>query len=366
MASRVKNAIKKGASRLLYRNKDEAGNAPDGVESHSSNRNSLNSSGRKSQSRHRKSLSLLSRSSKTETKEGHEIRLPKPAAAPENTDGFQAHPAVQPLEADLEPKTPRLERQRPGIKLEDTDDQNTDGNVQGNEYFDGPSEQDARQYQAKPETANHTTHQNTRPANSPDAADLERRLSRLAVSQQESELPEINVSPLIPFDQVEQVDPTQAKLSRLAIGQEGPEKARTHIKPLSRESDVNLESNTSQEANINQNLEAIHARDAEFDRINEQVQTSTNGEANFHLENSLEFDRTIHNREPVVQEHIRPHVHTIYEPKRTVEIHRHEHRTLIQPIKDPNPTILPTQHWLQDDKTGELYRIPDELGKQLM
>jgi len=366
MAGRLKDAIKKRASRLLYRNKDEARNTSEGADSHSSNnRNGLKSSGRKSHSHHRKSLSLLSRSSKTETKEGHEVHQSKLTTAPEHTNGFQAHPAVQPLEADLEPKTPRLERQRPGIKLEDTDDQNTDGNAQGNEYFDSSSGQAAQQYKAKPENANHTTYQTARPANSPDAADLERRLSRLAVSQQESELPEIDIAPLTPFDHVEEIHPTQAKLSRLAIGQEGPEKAATHIKPLSQESDVNLESNTSQETNIKHNLEAIHPRDAEFDRINEEVRAGTNGEANFHLQNSVDFDRTVHNQEPVVHETIRPHVHTIYEPKRSLSIHHHEHRTLIQPIKDPNPTILPEQHWLQDDKTGEIYRIPDELGRQL-
>ncbi|KAL6923402.1 hypothetical protein ACHAPO_001568 [Fusarium lateritium] len=359
MAGRLKDAIKKRASRLLHRNKDEKRDTPEGADSQpSSNRNSLNSSSRKSQPRHRKSLSLLSRSSKTERQDSHDVH---------QTQASNVHPAIQPLEADLEPKTPRLERQRPGIKSEDADDQTADGNVQGKDYFDGISDQAARQDQPKQENANHTTHQDTRPANSPDAVELERRLSRLAVSRQESELPEIDIAPLTPFEYVQEVDTAQAKLSRLAIGQEGPEKASTHIEPLSQESDVNLEANTSQEAKAKHNLEAIHSRDAEFDRINEEVQASTNGEANFHLQNSLDFDRTVHqDREPVVQETIKPHVHTIYEPKRTLSIHHHEHRTLIQPIKDPNPTILPEQHWLQDDKTGEIYRIPDELGKQLM
>ncbi|CEI40791.1 hypothetical protein FVEN_g1512 [Fusarium venenatum] len=362
MAGRLKDAIKKRASRLLHRNKDEERDTPEGADSQpSSNRNSLNSLSRKSQPRHRKSLSLLSRSSKAEREDGHDVHQTQ---APENR--YDVHPAVQPLEADLEPKTPRLERQRPGIKSEDTDDQNADGNAQGKDYFDGASDEAARQDQPKQENANRTTHQNTSPANSPDAVELERRLSRLAVSRQELELPEIDVAPLTPFEYVQEVDTTQAKLSRLAIGQEGPEKASTHIEPLSQESDVNLESNASQEANIKHNLEAIHLRDAEFDRINKEVQAGTNGEANFHLQNSLDFDRTVHNQEPVVHESVRPHVHTIYEPKRTLSIHHHEHRTLIQPIKDPNPTILPEQHWLQDDRTGEIYRIPDELGKQLM
>ncbi|OBS19595.1 hypothetical protein FPOA_11320 [Fusarium poae] len=361
MAGRLKDAIKKRASRLLYRKKDEERGTPEGADSQlSSNRNSLNSSSRKSQPRHRKSLSLLSRSSKTEPKTAHD------AHQTQASESYEVHPAVLPLEADLEPKTPRLERQRPGIKSEDTDDQNTDGNAQGKDYFDGTSDE-AAQHQPQQEIANRVTHQSTRPANSPDAAELERRLSRLAVSQQESELPEIDVTPLTPFEYTQEVDATQSKLSRLAIGQEGPEKASTHIEPLSQESDVNLEANTSQEANIKHNLEAIHPRDAEFDRINKEVQAGTDGEANFHLQNSLDFDRTVHeDREAVVHETVRPHVHTIYEPKRTLSIHHHEHRTLIQPIKDPNPTILPEQHWLQDDKTGEMYRIPDELGKQLM
>jgi hypothetical protein len=54
-----------------------------------------------------------------------------------------------------------------------------------------------------------------------------------------------------------------------------------------------------------------------------------------------------------------------YRPNIQFIIHHHEHKTIIQPIKDPNPTILPEQHWLQDDKTGEIYMIPAELGKKL-
>ncbi|KAM0299775.1 hypothetical protein HYE67_005936 [Fusarium culmorum] len=362
MAGRLKDAIKKRASRLLHRNRDGAKDTPEGADSHpSNNRNSLNYSSRKSQPGHRKSLSLLSRSSKTEPKNCHVLHQTQ---APESTNGYQAHPAVQPLDADLQPKTPRLERQRPGIKSDDSDDQSTDGNAQGSDYFEGSSSQAAQHYQPKQEKANRPTHQSTRPANSPDAAELERRLSRLAVSRQGTELPEIDIAPLTPFEYVEKVDPVQAKPSRLAIGQDGPEKASTHIEPLSQESDVNLHSNASQE--VKHSLEAIHPRDAEFDRINKEVQAGTDGEANFHLQNSLDFDRTIHNQDPVVHESIRPHVHTIYEPKRTLSIHHHEHRRVIQPIKDPNPTILPDQHWLRDDTTGEFYRIPAELGKQLM
>ncbi|QPC72581.1 hypothetical protein HYE68_003333 [Fusarium pseudograminearum] len=361
MAGRLKDAIKR-ASRLLHRNKDEAKDTPEGADSHpSNNRNSLNSSSRKSHPGHRKSLSLLSRSSKTEPKNCHVLHQTQ---APESTNGYQAHPAVQPLDADLEPKTPRLERQRPGIKSDDSDDQSTDGNAQGNDYFEGSSSQAAHHYQPKQEKANRTTDQSTRPANSPDAAELERRLSRLAVSQQETELPEIDIAPLTPFEYVEEAGPVQAKPSRLAIGQDGPEKASTHLEPLFQESGVNLHSNTSQEATIERNLEAIDSRDAEFDRINKEVHAGTDGEANFHLQNSLDFDRTVHNQEPVVQEVVKPHIHTIYEPKRTLSIHHHEHRTMIQPIKDI--TILPDQHWLQDDTTGDLYRIPAELGKQLM
>ncbi|UZP45968.1 hypothetical protein NXS19_013780 [Fusarium pseudograminearum] len=338
MAGRLKDAIKKRASRLLHRNKDEAKDTPEGADSHpSNNRNSLNSSSRKSQPGHRKSLSLLSRSSKTEPKNGHVLHQTQ---APESTNGYQAHPAVQPLDADLEPKTPRLERQRPGIKSDDSDDQSTDGNAKGNDYFEGSSSQAAHHYQPKQEKANRTTDQSTRPANSPDAAELERRLSRLAVSQQETELPGIDIAPLTPFEYIEEVDPVPGEALAAC------NRARC------------------QEASIKHNLEAIYPRDAEFDRINKEVQAGTDGEANFHLQDSLDFDQTIHNQEPVVQEVVKPHIHTIYEPKRTLSIHHHEHRTIIQPIKDI--TILPDQHWLQDDTTGDFYRIPAELGKQLM
>ncbi|KAM0514110.1 hypothetical protein ACHAPE_007201 [Trichoderma viride] len=46
-------------------------------------------------------------------------------------------------------------------------------------------------------------------------------------------------------------------------------------------------------------------------------------------------DHTIHPRPAAVHEEITPHVHTIYEPTRTLSFHLHEHRTLVQPIVDP-------------------------------
>ncbi|CRK42782.1 hypothetical protein BN1708_008871 [Verticillium longisporum] len=77
------------------------------------------------------------------------------------------------------------------------------------------------------------------------------------------------------------------------------------------------------------------------------------------------FDHTVITRQPVTHEEIRPHVHTIYEQRRTRSIHYHEHRTLIQPIIDPDPIVLPEQHWAQDHRTGEIFKIPDALGRQL-
>ncbi|KAF5560077.1 hypothetical protein FPHYL_6811 [Fusarium phyllophilum] len=356
MAGRLKNAIKKRASRLFH-----GADTSEGSDSHSaSNRNSLTESSRNSQPRHRKSLSLLSRSSKAERRTGPEASQAQPTVGAQNTGDFLAHPAIQPLKADPTPRTPRLERPRPSLEPEDAT------GWSGDETAEDASYRKSQRYSTEPKHSQDTTYQTVRPNQAENTDDLETRLSRLTVSPNESTLPEIDIDPLTPFDLVEETNPTQARLSQLAIGEEGPEYAATHIKPLSQESDVNLQSNLSQEANIRQNLDAIHPRDAEFDRINEEVRACSNGEANFHLQNSLDFDRTVHNQEPVVHEHIRPHVHTIYEPKRTRSIHYHEHRTLIQPIKDPNPTILPEQHWLQDDKTGEIYRIPDELGKKLM
>ncbi|KAF5669018.1 hypothetical protein FHETE_5110 [Fusarium heterosporum] len=367
MASRLKNAIKKRASRLFHRDKDgtaheDSGSLP------SSNRNSLNAPSRTSQSRHRKSLSALSRSSKTDPHHGSEIPQTQAhsSTAEQHADDLRAHPAVQPLETDLTPRTPGLERPRPTFVSGDGIDSYDNGRTTGNEGPSMTSHLATQQHEAAQENVQPATSQSKRSSRSADVEDLEGRMSRMTVFHTPNELPEIDIDPLTPFELVDGVPPDQAKLSPLAIDQDGPEHASTHIKPLSQESDVNLESNVSQEANINHNLEAIHPRDAEFERINQEVSASANGESSFHLENSLNFDRTIHNQEPVVEEHIRPHVHTIYEPKRTLSIHHHEHRTLIQPIKDPNPTILPDQHWLQDDKTGEIYRIPAELGKKLM
>ncbi|KAF5608743.1 uncharacterized protein FSUBG_4412 [Fusarium subglutinans] len=356
MAGRLKNAIKKRASRLFH-----GAGTSDGSESHSaSNRDSLTESNRNPQPRHRKSLSLLSRSLKTERHNGPDASQVQPTVGDPNTDDFLAHPAIQPLKADPTPRTPRLERPRPSVEPEDAT------GCGGDETAEDASYRESQRYSTEPKHSQGTTYQTARPSQAENTDELEARLSRLTVSPNEPTLPEIDIDPLTPFDLDEDTNPAQTKLSQLAIGEEGPKHAATHIKPLSQESDVNLESNSSQEANIRQNLEAIHPRNAEFDRINEEVRAGTNNETNFHLQNSIDFDRTVHNQDPVVHEHIRPHVHTIYEPKRTRSIHYHEHRTLIQPIKDPNPTILPEQHWLQDDKTGEIYRIPDELGKKLM
>ncbi|KAF4334170.1 hypothetical protein FBEOM_11994 [Fusarium beomiforme] len=354
MAGRLKNAIKKRASRLFHR--DDAKTTSEDPESlPPSKRNSPSSANRNSESRHRKSLSLLSKASRTERRNSPEISQTQPSAGAQNTSDFLAHPAIEPLKTDPTPRTPRLERPRPSLEPEDA------AGLDDNETVENESLPKSQRFSVQPELPQGNAYQTARSNHLENTTEL----FRLTVPPHVSGLPEIDIDPLTPFDLVE-VDSTQARLSRLAIGQEGPEHAATHMKPLSQESDVNPESNSSQEVHVHRNLEAIHPRDAEFERINEEVRAGTNGEANFHLQNSLDFNRTVHNQEPVVHEHIRPHVHTIYEPKRTRSIHHYEHRTLIQPIKDTNPTILPEQHWLQDDKTGEIYRIPDELGKKLM
>ncbi|UNI22940.1 hypothetical protein JDV02_008783 [Purpureocillium takamizusanense] len=77
-------------------------------------------------------------------------------------------------------------------------------------------------------------------------------------------------------------------------------------------------------------------------------------------------DVTTHVRPAVVEEHIRPHVHTIYEPTRTRSIHIHEHKYLIQPIKDPQPTTIQEQHWLWDPNGGQMQRISLDVGQRLM
>lgn len=89
----------------------------------------------------------------------------------------------------------------------------------------------------------------------------------------------------------------------------------------------------------------------EFDRVQEQP--------------DIYFDHVTHMRNEVTHEEIKPHLHTIYEPQRTVSYHYHEHRTVIQPIIDPEPKVLPEQHWAQDHRTGEIFKIPDELGRKL-
>lgn len=78
------------------------------------------------------------------------------------------------------------------------------------------------------------------------------------------------------------------------------------------------------------------------------------------------FDHEVHHRNAAVNEEIKPHVHTIYEPKRTRSIHYHEHRQVIQPISDPNPIVKPAAHWAEDHKTGEIFKIPDALGEQML
>uniref|UniRef100_A0A8H7N8G5 Uncharacterized protein n=1 Tax=Bionectria ochroleuca TaxID=29856 RepID=A0A8H7N8G5_BIOOC len=68
-------------------------------------------------------------------------------------------------------------------------------------------------------------------------------------------------------------------------------------------------------------------------------------------------DKTVHHRRPVVHEQIKPQKQTIIQPQRIRSVHFEEHRTLIQPIVDPNPVILPAQHWMMDSSTGALHKV---------
>lgn len=58
-----------------------------------------------------------------------------------------------------------------------------------------------------------------------------------------------------------------------------------------------------------------------------------------HGHHEVYIDHSVHARPAVIQQEIKPHIHTIYEPRRTRSIHVHEHRMLIQPIVDPASTI---------------------------
>lgn len=48
-------------------------------------------------------------------------------------------------------------------------------------------------------------------------------------------------------------------------------------------------------------------------------------------------DQVAHVEPAIVEEQIRPHVHTEFQVQRTRSIHIHEHRTIIQPIIEKAP-----------------------------
>lgn len=77
-----------------------------------------------------------------------------------------------------------------------------------------------------------------------------------------------------------------------------------------------------------------------------------------------DWDYTLHTRPPVIQQDIRPHVHTIYQPRRTRSIHYHEHRYIYQPIIDTDQHHLPEQHWIQDETTGRMFPITNNGQEQ--
>ncbi|KAH7275782.1 hypothetical protein FSOLCH5_005496 [Fusarium solani] len=273
MAGRLRS-IKKRASRLFHR--DHAPNLSEGAIPP----NNDSSADASVKPRHWKSLSLLSRKSKSDQTE------------PPPRDDFLAHPAVHPLAADPAPRTPRLERPKPGLDFASP--------------VENRSHHSSKASDASSRLAMQQTDRERRLSHSADPEDLHDRLSRPAITQE--------------------TDPPTTK-------------------HLLQDSDMTQE--------------------AQYELVNDQVLAATNDEAGFRLQNTVDIDHTVHPRTPVVHEQIKPHVHTIYEPKRTRSIHHHEHRTYIQPIADPDPTILPEQHWLQTE-TGEMYRIPDELGRKLM
>ena len=77
-----------------------------------------------------------------------------------------------------------------------------------------------------------------------------------------------------------------------------------------------------------------------------------------------DWDYTLHTRPPVIQQEVRPHVHTIYQPRRTRSIHYHEHRYIYQPIIDTGQHHLPEQHWVQDETTGRVFPITNNGQEQ--
>ncbi|KAF4464609.1 hypothetical protein FALBO_8561 [Fusarium albosuccineum] len=280
MAGRLKNAIKKRASRLFHG--DQAQNPPEGPIPSDSGSNANGTAGN-AKPRHRKSLSLLNRISRTDRESPTERDI--------NTSDSVAHPAIHPLAAGPAPRTPRLERPHPGLDSAPAAKHSSEGS------------------DASLRRASQLTERERKLSHSADADELHTRLSQLAIAREPGHPP-------------------------------------TELRPSTQDADT--------------------AEEAQYELVNDEVFRATNGDTDFHLQNTVDIDHAVHHRAPVIQEQIRPHVHTIYEPRRTRSIHHHEHRKLIQPIIDPNPTILPEQHWLQDEQTGELYRIPDELGEKLM
>ncbi|KAM5377312.1 hypothetical protein ACJZ2D_005131 [Fusarium nematophilum] len=153
-----------------------------------------------------------------------------------------------------------------------------------------------------------------------------------------------------------QADPEDlhSRLSRLAMDQEDNGAEHQQL------------TDGSRSRNSIQEFDDMALDQQQYELINGQVLAGTTGETDSLLDDAVDIDHTVHPRDPVVHEDIRPHVHTIYEPRRTRSIHHHEYKTLIQPIIDPSPTVLPEQHWLRDTETGEVYRIPDALGRELI
>ncbi|PTB46184.1 hypothetical protein M441DRAFT_444749 [Trichoderma asperellum CBS 433.97] len=74
-------------------------------------------------------------------------------------------------------------------------------------------------------------------------------------------------------------------------------------------------------------------------RITVGPDTNNDG-TGYHGHHGDYMDRSVDHRPVVTQQEVKPHIHTVYEPKRTRSIHLHEHRTLIQPIVDPAASTI--------------------------
>lgn len=91
------------------------------------------------------------------------------------------------------------------------------------------------------------------------------------------------------------------------------------------------------DSSIRDGEEKAQSRDEHANGLVTAGSDTNNDGVGHHGHHEVYIDRSVHPRPAAVQEEIKPHIHTVYEPRRTRSIHLHEHRTLIQPIVDPAP-----------------------------